>query len=245
MSYILDALKRAEAQREQGSVPGLHARQLASLSAPAARSSGRPVWSMAAVLLVLVALAAGLWVWRERAPVAGTSEAPATALRVAPAEAKAQASAAVVPSVPVPAPVPLASAAVEQAKPNVPVQALAVAAPPAQVRSVAARPGATAPVKVTEPAVAGAPLAAPPLKAAEVVASVPLFGDLPEELRRQIPTLNISGAVYSEHPGQRMLLVNGLVLKQGDLAAPELSLEEIRARSSVFSFRGTRFRLAH
>ena len=92
---------------------------------------------------------------------------------------------------------------------------------------------------------AGKPVATAPTQAAQSVASVPLLSELSQELRSQIPVLSISGAVYSEQPGQRMLLVNGLVLKQGDLAAPELNLEEIRARSSVFSFRGTRFRLAH
>lgn len=75
--------------------------------------------------------------------------------------------------------------------------------------------------------------------------AVPLLSDLPEDLRRQVPALTITGAVYSENPAQRLLLVNNLVLAQGALAAPEVKLEEIQARSSVFSFRGTRFRVAH
>jgi general secretion pathway protein B len=73
----------------------------------------------------------------------------------------------------------------------------------------------------------------------------PLLADLSEDIRRQIPALNISGTVYSENPGQRLLLVNNLVLNQGSQAAPEIKLEEIGAKSSIFSFRGTRFRLAH
>jgi len=51
--------------------------------------------------------------------------------------------------------------------------------------------------------------------------------------------------VYSSNPGQRLLLVNNLVLPQGAQAAPEVTLEEIRPKSSVFSFRGSRFQLAH
>jgi general secretion pathway protein B len=46
-------------------------------------------------------------------------------------------------------------------------------------------------------------------------------------------------------PGQRLLLVNGQVLSQGSLAAPDLTLERIGANTSEFSFRGTRFRIAH
>ena len=73
----------------------------------------------------------------------------------------------------------------------------------------------------------------------------PLLSELPEDIRRQIPALGISGAVYSDNPAQRLLLVNGQVLGQGSLAAPEVALVEIRAGSSEFSFRGTRFRMAH
>ena len=71
------------------------------------------------------------------------------------------------------------------------------------------------------------------------------MSELPEDFRRQLPALAITGAVYAQTPAQRLLLVNNQVLNQGSLAAPELTLEEIRPRSSVFNFRGTRFRLAH
>ncbi len=55
----------------------------------------------------------------------------------------------------------------------------------------------------------------------------------------------ISGAVYSDNPAQRLLLVNGQVLNQGSQVAPDLTVVEIRSNISEFSFRGTRFRLAH
>lgn len=90
------------------------------------------------------------------------------------------------------------------------------------------------------------PLPAAKASASQVApAAVPLLSELSEDIRRQIPPLAITGAVYSANPGQRLLLVNKQVLTQGSLAAPEVNLEEIRAQSSVFSFRGTRFRVAH
>jgi len=73
----------------------------------------------------------------------------------------------------------------------------------------------------------------------------PLLSELPEATRRQIPSMTISGAVYSQNPAQRLLLVNGLVLSQGSQAAPDLTVVEIRSNSSEFNFRGTRFRMAH
>ena len=84
--------------------------------------------------------------------------------------------------------------------------------------------------------------AAPPAVAAP---AAPLLSELSEEVRRQIPALVITGAVYSNNPGQRLLLVNNQVLTQGSQAAPELKLTEIGEHSSVFDFRGTRFRLTH
>jgi general secretion pathway protein B len=68
---------------------------------------------------------------------------------------------------------------------------------------------------------------------------------MPADFRQLIPALTINGVVYSDSPGQRLLLVNGQVVTQGALAAPDLTLEEIHAKSSIFSFRGTRFRLTH
>jgi general secretion pathway protein B len=74
---------------------------------------------------------------------------------------------------------------------------------------------------------------------------LPLLSELPDALRRQLPALSITGAVYADDPKQRLLLVNNQVLPQGSQVAPEVMLEEIHQRSSVFNFRGTRFRLAH
>ncbi len=90
----------------------------------------------------------------------------------------------------------------------------------------------TAVAKAAEPAAPAAGLA-------------PLLSELPEATRRQIPAMAISGAVYSNNPAQRLLLVNGLVLNQGSQVAPDLEVVDIRSNSSEFNFRGTRFRMAH
>jgi general secretion pathway protein B len=60
-----------------------------------------------------------------------------------------------------------------------------------------------------------------------------------------VPTLTITGAVYSDNPGQRLLLINNQVLPQGSTLSGGVTLEEIQSKQSVFSFKGTRFRLAH
>lgn len=76
-------------------------------------------------------------------------------------------------------------------------------------------------------------------------AAAPLLAELPQDLRSQIPKITITGSVYSDSPAQRLLLVNNLVLAQGAQVASDLTLEEIQRRSSVFNFKGTRFRVMH
>lgn len=230
MSYILDALKRADAERERGAVPGLYARQLTHATAKTAPNALKRLWLAGAVVVALGVMAAGLWLWR----------APAPALRQAAVE-----PALTEPKPPAPLTPALALPAV--AAPAPPAEATPAPQPVVPLPTpVASAAPAVTPIAPTTPAALPKPSPLPVAKAsAATPAAVAPLGELPEELRRQIPPLLITGAVYSESPGQRLLLVNNQVLAQGSLAAPEVNLEEIGAKSSIFSFRGTRFRLTH
>lgn len=280
MSYILDALQRADAERGRGNVPGLHARQLPTAleEAAAARTGlrGPLVWG-GLLVLVLAATVAGLWMWRSPAsPSSPVAAAPATANQPAPA-------ATPVASPPLPAAVPVVPAApvapvVSPAAPTVPTAtppaALAPSAPasvgappapPATVQAAAVartapQPAATAPpaASVTPVTPAVAPVSATPTPRASTVpastspiggsatpAEAPLLSGLPEDLRRQIPALVITGVVHADNPAQRLLVVNNQVLTQDGQLGPDLVLETIGSRHSVFRFRGTRFRVAN
>jgi general secretion pathway protein B len=212
MSYILDALKRADAERERGVVPGLYARQLAPSGATTPTPGRKLILIAGGAALLLGAIAVALWLGRAAPDLTAAKPAPAPVVR--PPEVVATLQSPVQPQAP----------------------ALAATPPPAPAPAVAAIPATTAPASATPKATASAP----PLPAA-----APLLAELAEDIRRQIPALTITGAVYSDNPGQRLLLVNNQVLPQGSLAAPEVTLEEIGAKSSTFSFRGNRFRLQH
>jgi general secretion pathway protein B len=80
---------------------------------------------------------------------------------------------------------------------------------------------------------------------APVAHDAPKLSELPDTTRRQLPKLTVTGSVYSDNPAQRLLVVNGQVLTQGSQIAPELRLEEIGEKSSVFSHAGTRFKVPH
>jgi general secretion pathway protein B len=76
---------------------------------------------------------------------------------------------------------------------------------------------------------------------APVSAPLPRVRDLSPELQREVPPLLVSGWVQSADPGSRQLLVNGVLLREGDLLTPVLRLEMIGQRTAVFSVRGQRF----
>lgn len=214
MSYILDALQRADAERTRGNVPTLNARPLASPAAsPSLTTAQRAGLAIAGLVALLLVAAWAWWIWGSAAP----QQAAATVTPTVPVPPAAR-----LPAVPVAVP-----AAVPAALPKSPVAEKTAVAKPAQAKPPAT--GTTPTVEAPVPAVALAPL----------------LSELPEATRRDLPPLAISGAVYSENPAQRLLLVNGQVLNQGSEVAPDLKVVEIRANVTEFSFRGTRFRLAH
>ena len=87
MSYILDALRRADAERERGAVPSLHAQQQFALGDGDGESEGRPklLWWLAGGLAAVL-IAASAWIWLAPAPKSTTvASAPAPVQPVTPA----------------------------------------------------------------------------------------------------------------------------------------------------------------
>ena len=62
MSYILDALKKADAERERGHIPGMHTQASPATRLPARAMRPAAVWLMAASV---AAVLAGGWWWRS------------------------------------------------------------------------------------------------------------------------------------------------------------------------------------
>lgn len=225
MSYILEALRRAEAQRQRGAVPGLHAQAPSTALADQALArqaqahrSWRLAWIVAAALLLLVA---GVWGWLRPSGLASTVGA-AQPFAIVPA-------------------VGIAPAQAVEPAPATPLAAPALAAS-AALLSPSLRPSSV----VAAPSVASA-LVVPPLAAsAPAPASVPrlpTLAELPEALRRELPALGLGGSVYAEQASQRMVIINGQVFHEGDRVAPELLLQQIRLRSVLLDYRGQRFEL--
>jgi len=240
MSYILDALRKADAERERGHVPGIHAQPVFTGAAPIAARRGAFPWGWSAAGALLLVVLGGL-VWMVLGGARNGAGAPLAA--TAPAAA-------------VPAPAPTPSAAVPPAVP-VAVAPAIVTAPPTPTPVPAVRkpavapprteaPRAAAPSGGDSPATGKVPAAAPPTApSAAAPPRVYAINELPDEVRRQLPAVTVGGSVYSATPANRILIVNGLVLHEGEQAAPELVLRQIKLKGAVLEFRGYRYEIAY
>lgn len=220
MSYILDALRRAEVdrERERGQVPGLHAQALPEgRPAPAAGPRRWLPWAGSGLLL-LAGIGAGSW-WAS-----GPPQSPAPQPQAAPA--------------PPVAPAPVAAAVT--AAPAVPAASIAPASPPL---TAAPPPRPAASVSPYLPP-APPPIAAATAPAPAPEARIPRLAELPEPTRRELPRLTISGSVYSDDAASRFVIVNGEVMREGASLGGELVLEQIRPRELVLRFKGQRYRQA-
>ena len=247
MSYILDALRRAQAERGRGTVPGLHTPAVSVSSPGESSDSGRPrsggsgPWWIAAVA-ALVALVAIVMAWLQ---FSSKAHQPVV---VAQAPVAAAAPEAVIAAEPPPAPAPAATSASKPALVEIDV----TPPPPPPKPAVQAAPAApSAPAKREEaarsaPAKAAAPNeAAPAPTPASASKSAPVYNvaNLPSAVREQLPNLQLAGITYSTNAKYRMVIVNGQVLHEGDSAGPGLVLERIENARTIWAFRGYRYAL--
>lgn len=231
MSYILDALKRSELQRNATRIPTVGA-PLGVLVESA--QPGRMRWIVAAVVLA-AAIAGGLAWWfglltfrhvppSVSAPVAGPAPSPVTEERPAVAPARVTQAA--------------------EHSDSLPKLKLAETIPPRRDEPGLATAGApkdkAAPAK---PDIRAQENAATPLPIPEKggVTAIVGYGDLPAAVRQILPKLAINGFASGDG-GAAMVVVDDKLLREGDEAAPGVRIERILPDGVEFSYKGYRFR---
>lgn len=264
MSYILEALKKAQAERQIGSTPTIHAPTLASAQQGQSRSVQRTPMIVALVLMGAAIAGLATMLVRQQPPAAqpraaavDASVAAPPAQAGSPAHAAPPAAAAAV-QAEIPAPdaasamaaiaAPAAAAVPEAVAKQPPVAAASSSATaPATVRAVGASAASTA--RAIE-APAAAPVTAAPAPApAAPPAPAPLeehiqsLQDLPEPIQRAIPPIALGGYMYSKNPADRLLLIDKVLRKEGEEVAPGLLLEKLQPKQAVFRFRGYRYKV--
>ena len=257
MSYVLEALRRAALEREQGHVPGLHSQQ--GYRPPGEDDSDpddaeRPTRGMASwrrqrwLGLVLIAIgcigAIGAFVGTRMTPDAGQAGSHQTPAAPHSASARPDISAPALSlthldstagaTTHLAAPIAQQPAG-QQPAPGAPKAARMDSIEPAPLGN--APPPAAAMRKAQNPNEPPARMGAAPLTAGPL----PKHQDLPDAIQREIPRLSIGGAMVSDDAANRIVIINGQILHEGDAITPDLKLESIRHKSAVLNWRGTRF----
>ena len=237
MSYILEALRKSDKQRQRGTAPTLLTAQ-ATVAAPKQPAFLRYVLLGGA--LVGAGIAIG-WLrpWQTApaaAPVASAKPPESSPRHAAPAPLPVSPGISSKPeqeppsqqstSAALPAPVPT-SAVIKQDLPA-PARTETRRAPP---KAVAAVPKEAAPPSPQTPAGTGA---APEQ-------SVMTMAELPLAIQQEIPGMSIAVHAYSSQPKNRLVSINGRMLREGMSLAPGLTLDQITPDGMIFSYKGYRF----
>lgn len=255
MSFILDALRRADAERQRERGPDLQ--QVADgtalrAAAPAPDPRRHRLLVGVGSALGLAALALGGWML-GRAPGAGRPLATAASAPSITAPATPAPTAVDTPAPPTPGAAGTAGAAGLSAPPAAPAPqpltpaaagATGAAGPaPATVAPVAAgntaaaastpSPAGTLATGVAPPPPAASSAVMTNAAAASAPAPVVLQGTaaLPEPWRSRVAALRFSGGVHSADRSQSFVLLGAALVHEGDAVAPEVVVDRIGPRS--------------
>jgi general secretion pathway protein B len=243
MSFILDALKKSEAERQRQNVPGL-------LDLPAHTPKPRfPVWGIWMGLLLgvnLLVLVVVLMRSPASNPPAAVAAPVAQPLPAAPARATQPLAAAPVASVAAPAAAPAAGSANFSPMDTQPVYApeIPVTDSSAPVASVAGGPY-PAPAAAPQTAPVG-PLARPPLAPqAQLPADpnevVPTLQEVNLSGNRGIPELHLDIHVFAAKPAERFVFINNRKYREGATLQEGPTVERITRDGVILNYQNLRF----
>lgn len=251
MSYILDALRKAdsERERERGAVPDLHAQPAPASTAVAPDDEGRSgppmlVWAVVGLSGLVLVLLGWMFLGRDAAAPVATSATPAAPLPQPMQQPVPPTMVAPQPQPPVPLPAPALPPVAPPMAAPLPPPTARIDPPPERSAALAVPSPAAVPAA---PAVVARPTPVQPAPVATAVRAesrVWSVDELPDDVRRQLPNFAINGSKYSDTPASRILIINGQVFHEGDRLTPDLTLEQIKVKAAVLRFRGYRYSMA-
>ncbi|MFM2276539.1 MAG: hypothetical protein RL211_2411 [Pseudomonadota bacterium] len=244
MSYILDALKKADLERERGAIPGVHTQQLpytAITNKPAGNFRLLVPWLIVGLLLLVL----GMLAWQ----MASISNARTHQITIAsdslPPIALTTQNAKPVAS-PVSAPYAFASTVHPVRSKPEPVNTYSIPVKTAsKERTAESKPTANRAHTNPGATVMASKAGVTTDDAVGMSSHIHTLAELPEEVQRDLPKLTISGGTYSSNPAQRLLIVDNQLFLEGSHPAPGVKVEQIRQNAAVLSFRGYRYRVTY
>jgi general secretion pathway protein B len=223
VSFILDALKKSENERQRKAGPALYEVKLAP---PRNRL---PWWMVAVGVLLGINLIVVIWLL-IRAPSA--AKAPVAAAHVAQEPAHTSAAARSAPAASVPAPLPA------REDPPAPSQ---IAGAPTLDGGLQYGPSAGS----DDFAPAVEPTTDPNERVrTSTEAGLPSYQEAAAKNRR-IPTLHLDFHLFAPKPQDRFVFINMKKMHEGDSMPEGVRVESINDEGAVLSFEGTRFTLLH
>jgi general secretion pathway protein B len=218
MSFILDALKKSEIERQRQSMPGL-------MDAPASLGRGRlPLWAILLGCLLAINIVVLIIVLMRNggASVASTSRRDTSAADRTPTAVEEHFS-------------PLGSA---------PVYAPEIPVPPAAASSSNESSAATAPHTAAQRAAPHTLRRPDPVldeEAAENDEVLPSINEINLTGDRALPEMHLDVHVYATRPSDRFVFINMRKYKEGNTLQEGPVLERIRRDGVVLNYQGLRF----
>lgn len=65
---------------------------------------------------------------------------------------------------------------------------------------------------------------------------IPELNQLPQSVRTEIPSIKIFGHIYSDSPGTRLVNINGDILREGDIVAKNIAVKEITENGVILTY---------
>jgi general secretion pathway protein B len=223
MSYILEALRKAERERNAGQVPDI---QVVSRSAPPAQKMPMARW-LTLCAAVIIGIIVGLVFWIKSVPTV-TTEHVSVPLATA--------------SAVVAVPVVEATSAIEAAEPQTNAARLddlldntsdALPIDDQQKLSAEASPAAAFVVHPAPAATQAEQAQAEP----ELPAELKKIKEMPADYRNGFPPIRVDVHVYDEQPAKRFVMVNGRRYHEGETLSEGPRVVSIEEDGIVFNFR--------
>ena len=243
MSYILDALKKSERERQRDNIPSLN-----SIHDPHPASSGnhfsnqRTKYITIIGLILIITAAAMTWYRTNFSPTTDTAaiieptRATTEPEKNNPLTHSPESSVTEPPVVesPITEP-PVVESAVAEPAPPAEGNRISIPSPPTiTTRSKKIR---LLPDQTTQPEEKEVPVSLP----SQEHQVIPNIKDLPSSIRTTIPDLQLAGHTYSDTPTNRMIIINGNILREGDRVDDTIKLIEITWTGVILDRNGKQF----
>jgi general secretion pathway protein B len=249
MSFVLEALRKSEQERQQATAPGLGVLFPATVEERSV-STVRPALIAASLA---VAMAAALWFTLRtqgsispaspKVVAAGTlpepqkSAEPAVSAPIsAPLDGRGNSGTAPSPSIPA----KVSAAAVETTSVKSKSRERVVPSGSSNNSSVIASTRSTDKTAPSTPANSSPEAIRPAVTAPESANGEPAR-DSSTTLPKDVPPMTIAGYIHDDQEGS-MAMINDKLVREGEEVAPGLRLEKILADGAIFVYKGHRFR---